>query len=262
MKTHLLVIILLSLTTPIMADDTRTVTFLAPINVPTPVAGAYGTVWKSELWIHNGLARQLAFAPCTGVVGDLCVGSPQHKPGTTQQAFAEEVTLSRSGALLLYASLTAAEATDSIVLSSRLFELSRHTQPAGVQMPVVREDRFVTRPALFIGISGSASNRVAVRVYDPRIYNNRPAEGNLVRIEVLGSQGAAIAETTLQLQYPGRIWEPGYAAITDLRSVFPQLANIERYDVRVTPLTTDLQYWAMVSVTDTETQQVLLITAD
>lgn len=147
--------------------------------------------------------------------------------------------------------------------SSRLVELSRHTQPAGVHMPVVREDHFFTQSARFVGISGSNSNRVAVRVYDPR-----RRRGSQVKIEVIDANGSLKAETILTLHYtdppspliPER--EPGYNAIHDLVAALPQLATVPRYDIRVTPLTANMEFWALVSVTDIETQQVLLVTAD
>ena len=108
----------------------------------------------------------------------------------------------------------------------------------------------------FIGISGSAANRVALRVYD-RTRTSVTARP----VDLIDIHGATIGSTTLRLQYRG-VYEPGYAAIYDLAAAFPQLANVDRYVVRVTPLSPGLEYWAMVSVTDIDTQQVLLITAD
>ena len=228
---------------------------LIPISVPSAVPGAYGTLWKSELWIYNGLTRGMSFY-CFGNIGSfpLCDGIDA---GVTEQPSKEVLSLSKSGALLLYLVFQEGEDSSQFNFSSRLFELSRHAQPAGVHIPVVRDGEFYKQPARFIGISGSAASRVALRVYDPDAYSHDRA----VRVDMIDSHGATIGSTTLPLQH-GNVWQPGYAAIYDLAAAFPQLANVDRYDVRITPLTPGMEYWAMVSVTDIESQQVLLITAD
>src|SRR5581483_5335203 len=137
-------------------------TFLIPINVPQPVPGARGTLWQTELWIHNGLSLPVSvFPPCDILP---CIEPPQHAPHVTEQLQPVE-TASSIGPYIFN---LANPASQDVTFSSRLFELSRHTQPAGVEMPVVREDRFYTAPARFIGISGSSASRVALRVYDPR----------------------------------------------------------------------------------------------
>lgn len=53
---------------------------------------------------------------------------------------------------------------------------------------------------------------------------------------------------------------PGFAAIYGLAAEFPAVNSLERFHLRIAPLGDGAQYWAMVSVTDNETQQVLFIT--
>jgi hypothetical protein len=242
------------LAAPVSAQDVNhdgLVTFLIPINVPVNTPGAYGTLWRSELWIHNGFVSPTSFYPCSG---SPCL---THPPGTTEHAFPAE-TASSIGPIML--SVGTSMLAD-FHFSSRLVELSRRAQPAGVHMPVVREDHLFTQSVLFLGINGS-SNRVAIRVYDPR-----RRRGSQVKIEVIDANGSLKADTVLTLHYtdppppliPAR--EPGYIAIHDLAATLPQLASVPRYDIRVTPLTANMEFWALVSVTDIETQHVLLVTA-
>ena len=228
---------------------------LIPISMPAEVSGAYGTIWKSDLWVHNGLDRGIPFY-CFGNAGSfpLCDGIGA---GATEQPSKGVLSLSSSGALLLYLNFQQGEDPGQFNFSCSLFELSRHTQAAGVHIPVVRDGGFYKQPSRFIGISGNAANRVALRVYDP----DASKRDGAVRVDLIDIHGATIGSTTLHLQYRS-VYEPGYAAVYDLAAAFPQLANVDRYDVRVTPLSPGLEYWAMVSVTDIETQQVLLITAD
>ena len=49
---------------------------------------------------------------------------------------------------------------------------------------------------------------------------------------------------------------PGYAAIFDMVGTFPALSAYETVQVRITPLTEGMEYWAFVSITDNATQHV------
>ena len=69
-----------------------------------------------------------------------------------------------------------------------------------------------------------------------------------------------MGETTLSLPQTGEDEVPGFGFMPDLLAVFPQLAMVDRYDVIVTPVEDHLDYWAFVSVTDNDTQQVFTIT--
>ncbi len=234
------------------AQDTNgdgRVTYLLPINAPRPIAGAFGTRWQTELWVYHDNPSGLTILPC-GNLGPCEL--PSHAPGVTEKAFPHETNSLRGP--LVYD--PPKDFATTLVLSSRLFELSRHTQPAGVYMPVIREDRFFNGPVRFIAVDGSSANRVALRIYDPR---RRP--GTSVHVEVLDPSNKVVANATIPLEYVPIPIEPGYAFV-DLRSRFPEIEALPRYDVRLTPTTQGTEYWALVSVTDVQTQQVILITAD
>ena len=228
------------------------VTYLVPISAPNILPGANGTLWKTELWIHNGVGAPVALI-CSDVISEIPPCPAYHAPGITEKAFDFETT-SRLGAVLFN---LPPDFVNKIDLSSRLFELSRHTQPAGVYLPVVREDRFYTAPARFVGIPASTASRVALRIYDPR---RRP--GSQVRVELIDANDSPIADTVLTLLDSSTKSEPGVGSILDLAASFPQLRNVDRFDIRVTPLIPGMEYWGLVSVTDWDTQQVVLITAD
>ncbi|HET7712718.1 MAG TPA: hypothetical protein VFL80_12370, partial [Thermoanaerobaculia bacterium] len=97
----------------------------------------------------------------------------------------------------------------------------------------------------------------SVRAYAPR---KEPRAA--VRLDAFSVKSELLATATLSLSATDNPRQPGYAAIHDLAALFPQLRDVDRYDVRVTPLVEGMEYWAVVSVTDNDTQQVLLITAD
>ena len=190
--------------------------------------------------------------PCELIIEPPCP-VPLHPGGATEQAFDWETNFGSRAVLYQLA----ANSVGLINLSSRLFELSRHAQPAGVYLPIVREDQFLTGSSRFIGIPRDTSSRVALRVYDPRrsLFND-------LHIELIAPGGAIIAETVLVPIVPLSSHEPGFAAIYDLTTTFQQLVSVQRFDVRLTPVRPGMEYWALVSVTDWDTQQVLLITAN
>lgn len=250
---------LLSLSFPIalLAQDVNGdgwVTYLLPLNVPTAVNGAQGSRWQTELWVHNAMSQPMNLVS-PQILFDPPLEFPVHVAGVTEKAFAAETL---DGAPIYSALLFRVAARDAQpVLMSRLYELSRHAQPAGVEVPVIREDQFFTKASRFIAIPNSVTDRVALRVYDPLRRGDAAA-----RVELLDEKNTVLATTTLQLvpQTADSI-SPGYAAILDVASAFPQLAGIDRFDIRITPLIENMEYWAFVSVTDQDTQTVMPVTA-
>ena len=249
---------MLSFCTVAFAQDVNhdgAVTYLLPVNVPDLVPGAFNTTWKTELWIHNGSLSTVNFSKCGQYVPPCAL--ELHNPGTTELAFRVETGQS-SGSLVFDIPMTVPDnivVAPELTFSSRLFELSRGTQPAGVEIPVVREDRFLTAATRFIGIPGDSAFRAALRVYDPRRSGSAT-----VRVELFAPDGTRRGEATLSLAGNTNPFSPGSATVTDLRSLFPQATELARYDLLLTPLTAGLEYWAMTSVTDNTTQQVFLIT--
>jgi hypothetical protein len=53
---------------------------------------------------------------------------------------------------------------------------------------------------------------------------------------------------------------PGFAQLPSLTEQFPQLVAAPLVRITVEPLTEDLRFWAFVSVTNSETQHVTLVT--
>jgi hypothetical protein len=203
----------------------------------------------TEAWIHNagtsdlfleGINDQvLPNLPC-----QVCV----HPPGITELA---RDFIAAFPAVIFNVSV-AESAT--LNLSSRLFELSRLTQPVGVELPIVREDEFLTQPARLIAVPSGPEVRATLRVYDPRRTQAASAQ-----VEVLALNGTLLGTSLIQLQYRAESAIPGMAVI-DLNSLFPAIYSVSRYDVRVTPVPAQTEYYAFVSVTDNDTQQVFMIT--
>ena len=236
------------------------VTYLVPLNVPSAVSGAYASQWETELWVYNGSSSPYNIQGCPGLnVGgtSLCQGVPFHSPGVTEKAFPYETGEDSPGVLNAF-TFDVSPANAGVVVKSRLYEISKHAQPAGVEIPVVPEDAFFTEASRFIAVPNNVGLRVALRIYDPM-----HTAGSAARVEIFDENGTALASTVLPL-IPQTIdaISPGYAAILDIGSAFPQLSGVDRFDIEVTPLTAGMRYWAFASVTDQSTQTVLLVTAE
>jgi hypothetical protein len=99
---------------------------------------------------------------------------------------------------------------------------------------------------------------VALRLYDPEFSRN----GSVLRADFFTTSGAQIATSTFTLTRPDVpfVSAPSYAAVYDLAAAIPALRGVDHYDVVITPVTPGIGYYALMSVTDIDTQQVLLIT--
>jgi hypothetical protein len=252
---HIFLAVTLLCVTRLSAQSADELYVLVPIALSHPIAGAFGSGWESELWVHNGgpVAAGNARGCQITYEGQQCL--LPFAPGTTSRAPSVQLE-SAFNAVLMYVGPPGALA--HMQFSSRLFETSRHAQPLGVEVPVVREADFFIDPVRFVGVSGSSSTRVALRVYHADRLENR--SGGAVRVDLYRPDSSIIASKVLTLAYGPADWDPGYAAILDLRSSIPELEGIERYDVTVTPLKSDMHFYALVSTTDVNTQQVLVIT--
>jgi hypothetical protein len=223
------------------------------------VQGAFGTRWRGEVWIHNGSAGEVDIQQVLHCPIDTC-------PAIYPAGYIGPIDLPLDdrpdGAVMLYPNNLDAK---SLIISNRIFEISRRSQPQGIEIPIVHERDFLTGPATYLGIPSNSAVRAALRVYDPRLLPGTTQPGVTVRVEVLNDAGAVVATGTLQtvLETSARqgVARAGFVAIYDVANVFPIVKTLTRYHLRLTPTETGREYWAMVSVTDNDTQQVLTITA-
>lgn len=218
--------------------------------------GAQGTLWTTEVWVHNGSSVGLDLQPTSDCQFPPCVGAfPGEFTGWPSVASSHN-----DGGALFY---LPKDHADLIHLQVRLLELSRRAQPTGVEIPLIREGDFLSGEAVLLSVPSGSGVRSALRVYDAGLLR-----GSSVRAEFLDMSGNVLATTILrpgddpvvpERQYYAHPY-PGADAIHNLTNVFPQLRSVERFHVRLTPQTAGMQYWGFVSVTHDETQHVLLIT--
>lgn len=222
------------------------------------ISGAYGTQWKVEIWVANksdvGLTTLQGGGECDPAGCSIVVPA---------QSVAKYLTIMTnqgvSGALFTISP----SISPKVDYSVRLLELSRRAQPTGVDLPVVREDDFLSTQTVLSAVPVGPSIRSSLRVYDPRL-----KKATAVKVDFIGPTGAILRSTRLapgadpsvpvnpNLNHP----TPGYDAIDDLTTAFPELKTVPYFHVRLTPEGTGTEYWGFVSVTDNDSQHVLLIT--
>jgi len=218
------------------------------------VPGAFGSLWRPEAVVHNGdtVARdfdadQYCIAECPpramppGQTGHVLFrGEPADNPG--QIVFVEHPS-------------------NLVAFESRVQDLSRQAQTWGTEIPVVREDEFVSRPIELLNVPIDDRFRLMLRVYD---IDGRSDGRVRVSVYSFPGNGTSIGDLDLSLIAPsGRHprYKPAYAQFADVRSLIPSGFNAGSViGVRVTPLTPSLRVWAFVSVTNNETQHVTTIT--
>lgn len=219
------------------------------------VSGARGTIWQGEVWVENRSEYDLyvgglpcLFLPCTPSVPARSIGPltylPEPDPGVV---------------LRIPSSMS-----PFMTFSNRLSEITRRAQPQGIQLPVVHDRDFIVGETSLLGIP-TAGVRTAVRIYDPL-----PSGGTnpmSFRVEAVSDERTIVGSATLSPRVraiidPAAILQPAFDAIYDVAAVIPAVNALARYHLRIIPLGSRAQdvYWVMGSVTDNETQQVLLIT--
>jgi len=260
MKKLLLFALVLSLPSSLFAGDVNRDglnSLLVPIafsSTQTP-RGAYGTLWASELWFSNSSTTGVQSLQPTGICAPIC---PIGYPASTIGRITGVESNLYNGAILH----VPADLGSQFQVSARLLELSRKSQPTGVDIPVVDESEYFRGERWLLGVPSSPDLRSALRVYDPRALN-----GTSVAVDFIATDGSVISSKVLRPGDDPRAGRAGLASAATVASVLsitddvPELRQHERFHVRLRPVQSDREYWAMVSVTHNDTQHVLLITS-
>jgi hypothetical protein len=221
------------------------------------VAGAHGTVWAGEVWAANDSTVDIWTLQINLCEVEPCL--PPQFPARSQGKISFQRGELIDGGALLYIPL---EVADRVSFSSRVLEVTRRAQPTGFAVPVVRETEYFETPVVLPGIPAGPGIRSSLRIYDPSGHGG----GTFLVELIVGAGSSTIASFTVTLAagtfFRSLAVAPAYAAVHDLESLVPGGVPDEVFHVRVTPMSGADPYWTFASVTDNETQHVLIITAD
>jgi IPT/TIG domain len=156
---------------------------------------------------------------------------------------------------------------DALRLNLRIFDRSRTTTTWGTEVPVVRERDLRSDAVELFPVPLDPLFRQSLRIYDPFRTGNAQVE---VRFFVTRT-GERVATRTATLPVYERTLPyggvdqsfPGLAELNNLMIDVPELAVVpstEQLRIEVVPVTPGLRFWAMVSLTNNDTQHVTLLT--
>lgn len=245
-----------------IAPDIETLEHILIPIVSAEAPGAFGSIWKSELWAGVTPGPDVTIYPLIEPCQILCPPPPPglHLAGGTIQRL--NVPLPTvPPALMLYVAMSD---RDRIDFNLRIQDISRQAETWGTEIPVVRGEELENDRVLLLNVPLDERFRQMLRVYDP---DARMGASVLVRFFVNGLLDP-VAQTVETLFVPadndwafiGYPSQPGYVQMGDFRSRFPELAAAERVTIEILPMEQDQKLWAFVSVTNNETQHVTTIT--
>ena len=253
---------------------------LLPI-VPTSAAGAFGSRWETQLWLRNDSDHPVDAFPLTSdcVSSVLCFESMRPYP-----AFGPRMTgFHDYEGRPFGVGIAPGPTPGGFLYIERPNELSlqlnvRNTNSLGTRIPVVRESEFFTGRRSVLGVPVNAASRIALRVYSPQtgsvILCIEEMTGYLYPVPP--KPPTRLVEARLDLQHdaandhctftfsgcPDVQYKPAAIEITDLVARFPELEEAfdSKHGVRIEiePITPELAYWPMVTVTSNETNEVTL----
>jgi hypothetical protein len=148
-------------------------------------------------------------------------------------------------------------------LNSRVWDVSRETETAGSEVPIVREHRFSASAQSILGIPVAPQYRHTLRVYDfdgrtgtrvaIRVYvNDEPAP----RASVERTLAAASNATTPTAQLP---LHPAYLQLDP--ASLASLTGATTMRIEIQPLEEGVRLWSFVSATNNNTHHVTTFTA-
>jgi len=228
----------------------------------TQTPGAYGSVWTTELWAHNQSDSVIVLRPTFACANlPICSLNTPIEPGSAVRIDLPGVPNGLPPGRILTATDTdgSPAAIDALFVDLRVRDESRATSSMGVEIPIIRHGDLFTKPLSLLNIPGDARYRHTLRIYD---LDNK---ASAFRVKLMAADtGVEIRTQTVALTINEHDFAEGdttsyapSAAQLDLRPTIP--VSDSRYFLTIEPLQSSM-YWAFVSVTNNETQEVTLTT--
>ncbi len=229
---------------------------LVPIYFYSPVPGALGSLWKTELSVVSTSDRPLYFetSECNPVVCDPPRGP---MPQNVTQKFSVGSYPDTHGGFLYFES----DAIDDVHVILRAQDISRQAETWGTTIPVVAETEFRTRKFSLLDVPVSNQFRNTLRVYG--LDGTRPTSVTVRTFASVPNPGSALTHDELRservvVMAPTSDRYPTYAEISDVTPAVAAEVPVYAVRVEIEPLE-GAAVWAFVSVTHDQTQHVTVI---
>lgn len=228
------------------------ITDVEPILLPLIgqlAGGAFGSIWKTEITLHNAADEDLT------IVAPTCdplpaVPCPVLRLPAASTTVTSLFTAAESNGGFVYVPRAH---VDDVDISIRVQDISRGSQTWGTSIPVIRAGAF-RRKVRLNGVPANPRFRVALRIYGYAM----SADPITVRLFDPASS-SPLAEASLTLHRASTPY-PAYLQINSVTDAFPQIGTHDPVRIEVESASTPATpIWALVSVTSNETQQVSII---
>ncbi|HYC60470.1 MAG TPA: IPT/TIG domain-containing protein [Thermoanaerobaculia bacterium] len=217
---------------------------LLPVFTPA-VHGAFGSIFVSDLRVLNygGMSASIhgLVADCAPVICIPSEGPYDLSPGSETTNFVPNGNPGR----FVYVKKDQAV---GLAMNLRVYDTTREALNFGTEIPIVREDEMPLNRVVFTGVPTDPRFRNTLRIYSTFPFTAIVTVGNRapVRVRMLDTTG---------------IYDPSYAIFGD----FPADGNPVRVTIDAeldfqTLLPVDVPIWAMITVTNNETQMISTIT--
>lgn len=213
-------------------------------------SGLFGSQWTTELWVHN-----FSDSDVTQFNGPFtvrfCIVAPCPQPIEAGRAVKLDSAQFPEGRMMYVPRGSA----DALHFALRVRDLSRQSETHGVEIPVIRERDLRAFPFSLLNVPGDAQFRSRLRVYSidpPKVVS--------VRLFTMTNPAEQVAALLLFMDPPTADF-PAYGEI-DLDPIIRKASKPGPFRVQIEPnlLTTSPAYWAFVSVTNNQTQNVTVVT--
>jgi hypothetical protein len=237
-------------------------TRLIPVYVQN-VQGAHGSLWHTELWIHNGLDRPLSFETDVLQVNVFCVGPVCPQPDPIPPGESRRILLDTFGRPRPHRLLhVRREIADDVTFSLRILDRSRLLESWGAGIPTPAEEQWVSGTVRLLDIPMTSGYRQSLRIYT-RLREDHHCESLTIRLFDLES-GETLGTTRATLldgfdNCVSSFFVPNSAEFHSLSSLVASGIDVERIGIELVPDDPTLAYWAFVSVTNDATQHVTVI---
>jgi hypothetical protein len=213
-----------------------------------PIDASHGTRWVSEISVYNDSDDAIPIDPeMCSIIGTpvLCPDTPRRVPPHSSMVIPPVSDYAPAPEMFL---LPPADHAGRLHFTVRLHELSRDPDGPGTEIPVIRERDLQQTQVWLPAVPSSARFRTTVRVYTRGLTVN-------VRVED-DTTGELLAELKDYRDPPTDIDPFRSVTLSDLLSPAQILAHkTVRYGVE-----SDNPVWAMVTLTDNDTQRVQIYT--
>jgi hypothetical protein len=258
-----LLLLLVPLTAAAQANVPHYTRVLIPIYYEKPIHGAFDSVWTTQFSVYNSGGGVVNMGWCTvGHDSEACIvprtAETQIAAGataTTLPAFSPFFNDSVPGRQLHF------ETVDDSQLSFglRVADTSRSASTAGTEIPVIREADYRRAAVNLPNVPIDPRFRLTLRIYEMTLPT---ADFN---VSVFDQQSnALLGSSKFHLVAPmtGAFrYEPAYVQLADLNSIVPSGTTMPAaVRVVVTPTDEASRFWAFISITNNDTQQLTLIT--